>query len=139
MNEFIFLIVLAALVGTAFLIFKRINRQSTGRQKNHPVYHEESTARKAKYQPAGPTLVRSHAAQALNAKEDMWRASRIKANETNWQPGVIAANKILTDSEWALEEQEPELGHGIPTIKYTSTEPERRPRAAGSKGGLRRT
>ncbi|MDZ4728829.1 MAG: hypothetical protein SH820_02680 [Xanthomonadales bacterium] len=138
MDEFIFLGTLGTLLVGVILLVKRISSRRTGRQPHHPVYHE-SSARKPKHRPAGHTLVHSHSTKRINAKEDIWRASRIKANEAHWQPGVIVANKILTDSELALEEKDPEQGHGMPSIKYSPTESPKRSRTAGSKRSNRRS
>jgi hypothetical protein len=139
MDEFIFLGVLVALVVGVALLVKSISSMRTGRRRNHPIYRD-SSARKPRHRPAGHTLVHSHSTKALNTKNDIWRDSRAKAYESNWQPGVIVANKLLTDSELALEEKEPEQGHGMPSIKYTPVESSQKSsKSAGGKRSSRRS
>ncbi len=133
MEELIFLGVLVVLAASIVWLSVRIKNKNHGRKPDHPVYRH-GVSRQSKHKLAGQTLVHSHSAKRLQASDDIWRARRIKANEAHWQPGVVVANKILTDSELELEKREPEQGHGMPRFDYSpGTSSNRSSRTAGRK------
>lgn len=117
----------------AFWLAKLVQRRHSGRKPNHPVY-QESRTKQPRHRPAAHTLVHSHSTQRMHTSEDMWRASRAKSGESRWEPGVIVANKILTDSELALEERDRSDGHGIHTVDYKPTDSPRES-AKQTRGG----
>jgi hypothetical protein len=140
MNELVFLGTLIVLVIAGFLLARYITHKQTGRQRNHPVYHE-SSSKKHSHRSASHTLVHSHtSANRMHAADDIWRTQRLKANEAHWESGVVVANKILTDSELALEERQPEQEHGMSSIHYkpTGTSPRGQASKSAGKGRSRR-
>jgi hypothetical protein len=120
MDEMTFLGALVLLVIAGLLLVRMIARKQTGRKPDHPVY-SESSRRKPHHHPAHHSMVHSHSAERMQAGTDIWRTSRLKANESRWETGVVVANKILSDSELALEERNPEEGHGMEPIRYKPT------------------
>jgi hypothetical protein len=121
MDVLVFLGSLVLLAVIAIWLAKAISRSGSGRKRSHPTYHESVNKSSKRRRPAH-SLVHSHSADRLHAKEDIWRASRIRANEARWQPGVIVANKILSDSELKLEERESLPGNAGRGIDYSPSE-----------------
>lgn len=117
MDELIFLAALAVIAGVLWFVGRSVLNMRNGRRRDHPVYHE-THSRQPSHRPASHTLVHSHSTDRLHASDDVWRNSRLKASESRWDSGVIVANKLLSDSELALEERNPEEGHGMPSIEY---------------------
>lgn len=111
MDEMIFIGALVVLVIAGVFLIKVIQRKNTGRKPNHPVY-QQSSRHKPHHRPASHSMVHSHSTDRMQADNGVWRTSRLKSNETRWESGVVVANKILTDSELALEERDTEESHG---------------------------
>lgn len=138
MDEVIFLGALLVLVVVGLLLARTFFRKQTGRQRHHPVYHH-SSGRNRSHRPASHSLVHDHSTTRMHAADDVWRSARLKSAETRWESGVVVANKILTDSELALEDREPEEGHGMPSIDYKPVGTSRSPaRKSASRGRGRR-
>jgi len=136
MDELKFLGILAGLLVAAIALGKWISRKRTGRKPNHPIYNPERRKHTG-HRHAGHPLIHNHSAERRHISDDVWRGSRVKSNESHWESGVIVANKILTDSELALEEREPTQGHGAAGIGYSpkrSSEPPSRSAGGRRKG-----
>lgn len=137
MDELIFLAALIAIVGAILFVGRSLLNKQTGRRRDHSAYHE-THHRQPSHRPASHKLVHSHSTERVHASDEIWRNTRVKANETRWESGVVVANKILTDSELALEERDPEEGHGMPSIVYKPVKmSEGEGKSAAKKGGGR--
>lgn len=121
MDVMIFLGTLVVMLVAGLLLARMISSKHTGRKRNHPVYHETSNTQHG-HRPASHTLVHSHtSANRMHAADNIWRNHRLKADEAHWQSGDVVANRILTDSELALEERQPEQEQSMPSIEYRPT------------------
>ncbi len=123
MDEMIFLGAVVVLVVAGLLLVRWIVGKQTGRKPNHPVYSASSRLKphRPHHRPATHSMIHNHSVERMQTGADVWRTSRLKANESRWESGVVVANKILSDSELALEERDPEEGHGLPPIRYEPT------------------
>lgn len=143
MDEMIFLGTLVLLIVAGLLLARRVMHRQTGRKRNHPIYRESKNAargfrNKPHHRPATHSLMHSHSADRMQSGNDIWKTSRLKANESRWEKGVVVANRILTDSELALEEREPEAGHGLKPESYKPTGTwQDSSRSTGAKGSKR--
>lgn len=121
MDELIFLSIVLVLVAGIVWLAVRIMSGKDRRKSNHAVYRRQGANKRPAHKLAGHSLVHSHSAKDLKASDEIWRSSRVKAYESQWKPGVIVANKILTDSELELEKRAPSQGHGMRSIDYSPT------------------
>jgi hypothetical protein len=132
-DELKFVGILAGLLVAAIALVKWVGNKRTGRKPNHPIYHPEKSKR-AKHQHARHAVIHNHPSQRMHASDRIWRDSRAKTTEAHWESGVIVANKILTDSEMALEKREPSQGQGAVGIGYSPKEASKPPtRSAGER------
>jgi hypothetical protein len=130
---------LLLVIGGAIVYIRAQRKKDIGRDPKHPVYHSSRTRRTKKHH-AGDNLVHSHSTRRMHthASDKLWRSSRVKVNEEHWESGVIVANKILTDSELALEDREEQHGYAMPSIDYEPVDtPGRHRKSVGTKGGKR--
>jgi hypothetical protein len=140
MDVLLFLGALVLLVIGGAIIFVRAERKfDSGRDPKHSIYQPSRTRRNKRHH-GGDHLVHSHSTRRMHtpASDKLWRSSRVKVNEEHWESGTIVANKILTDSDLALEDQEDRHGYAMPTIDYKPVDTQRR--RSGSvvtKGGKR--
>jgi hypothetical protein len=139
MNEVMFVgsIVLLALV--VLWLASLFRRRNSGRDPKHRVYHD-NRARSPRHRPAAHSMMHSHSTQSLlNSHDEIWRASRAKADESHWVPGVIVANKILTDSERTEKGAEQEHGYRVQTVEYKPVDAQSdTPRRAVGRAGQRK-
>ena len=138
MDEMIFLGTVMVLIVAGLLLFRAFSKKKSGRSKPHHPAHRDAFSRRSSHMPASHTLLHSHSTDRVHAADDIWRSSRVRANESRWETGVVVANKILTDSELALEEREPEQGHGMSSIDYKPTDTSRSPAKSAGKRRSRR-
>ncbi len=126
MDELVFLGTMVLILAVVIWLAKVIRNKKTGRKSSHPIY-QHNTRKRTPHQHKSHAMMHSHSSsERLHATDDIWRNSRVKVTESNWQSSVIVANKILSDTELALEKREPAHGHGMSTIDYKPDETSKR-------------
>jgi hypothetical protein len=129
----------AAVVIAAIWLIRQLDRSSAERKRKKEIYNQNRTAANH-HQHTGHKLVHSHSAERMQSGDDIWKASRLKVNESHWKGDAFVANRILTDAERKNEEKDIPAGSGIPTIEYTPEEPRgRRDSPGASKAAIKRS
>ena len=129
----------AAVVIAAIWLIRLLDRSSAERKRKKEIYNQNQTTAKH-HQHTGHKLVHSHSAERMQTRDNIWKDSRVKVNESHWKSDTFVANRILTDDERKNEEKDIPAGSGIPTIEYTPEEPRgRRDSPRASKAAVKRS
>lgn len=141
MAELSFLGSLALIVLGGFFLFRSLSRKDRHDRSRKELYRPtQADSSRVAHRNAGHRLVHSHAAPHLNSKDDLWRTSRVKVNESHWETNkqsTFVAHKLRSDFEAGSSKKESSHGLAMPTVEFTPVEPPHQPkksvRGAGSK------
>jgi hypothetical protein len=139
MNEIMFVGSIALLALLVLWLASLIRRRDTGRNPKPTVDHE-THVRAPRHRPAAHSIKHEHLPQSLlYSHDEVWRASRAKADESHWVPGVFVANQVLTDAERAARGADQEHGYRARTVEYKPADDQSdTPRRAVGRAGRRK-
>ncbi len=130
MDALIFLGTLSAVLLGGFLIIKLILRKrSSGRHARHV---SVPTDYRLKQKHTGRPYLRHQTFTRKDYSDEIWKASRHKANEGSWQNASFTASKITSDSEKEQDSHKQREGLAMPTVDYAPGESSQRPVVSGA-------
>jgi len=135
MDTLIFLGTLVAVLLGGFLVIKLLLRKkSSGRNAR---YQSVPVDGRLKQRHTGRPYLRHQTSMRKDVSDEIWKASRQKADETSWQNASFTANKISTDAEKEQDNRKQREGFAMPSVDYAPSEPTVRPASSGAaKRGL---
>ena len=121
---------LAVLVGGFLLIKLVLHARSSGRcARKHVTVPADS---RLKQRHTGRPYLQHQTLSRSGKSDEIWKESRHKVNEPQWQNGSFTAHRMMSDADKDLESRKKREEPAMSSVEYGPTEPTGRPASAGA-------